>query len=136
MSSQVLDSSIASLSQGGDPLGLRDKPVSETANILASGAARRKAAFWDRIFRRKVRRVPKGAEPVCINKAADAARARDALRSRDHEIDERARQLQSVRGSGWKDTQALEKAWQDGADCWGPNWEAGGLKWKAKARWG
>ncbi len=135
MSTQIWDSSISSLSQGADPIYLHDKPARESTEILAAASSRRKAAFWDRLFRRNARRGVKGAEPVWINKQADAARARDALRFQENEADERTRQLRDMQRSGWKDMREMETAWKDGSDSWGPNWESGALRWRAKAKW-
>ena len=133
MSSQIWDSSIVQLSQGPDPLSLRGRSKEDAGDILAMASEKRKTAFWDRIFRRKARRVPKGVEPVWINQAADAARARDALRAQ--QVEQRMAQLQEMRKPGLKDVKALERAWQEEADCWGSNWDPGSLRWKAKTKW-
>ena len=133
MSSQLRDPSAASHSSDADPLILRDKPFLESAGTPAS---RRKTAFWDRMFRRKARRASIGAEPVWINKQADSARARDAQQSYEHDAAHRTNQLQDVRWSGLKDMQTLQRAWRGGSDHWGPGWEAGAHKMRAKAKWG
>ncbi len=125
----------ASLQYNRDSLSLQDKLVREAVEIQTV-LGRRRAAFWDWIFRQKVRRVaPRGAEPVWINKQADAARARDALRSQEYEAEDRAKETRETLKLGWKDPRVLEKAWKEETDCWGPSWESGALKWRSKAKW-
>ena len=136
MSSHVWDPTAASISRIGGALSVGDTPFRQADEALVTARLNRRTALWDRIFRRRLRRGPmtpglRGAEPVWINKQADAARARDALRVREmfsKDGEERTRGLR-------RDSRAFEQSQKD-EDCWSPGWETGGWKLgKGKAKW-
>jgi magnesium transporter len=113
-------------------------PWAQPAAIKAQGALRRKLAIWDWILRRKGHVPGNSGDPVWINRAADMARARDAMHGQRLEQAEHGDQDRR----GWEDRmKAVEKiragrmkAWEKGE--WEPGWEPGSWKWgRGKPKW-
>jgi magnesium transporter len=118
-------------------------PWAQPEALKAQGALRRKLAIWDWILRRKGHVPGSPGDPVWINRAADMARARDAMQGeRLQQAEQGDQERRGWDKQGWEDRmKAVEKiragrmkAWEKGE--WEPGWETASWKWgRGKPKW-